>query len=324
MFAVYADSFASSPSDPLSGLVVGERPDPVVPDGWTTVTVKAASLNHHDLWSLRGVGLKAEALPMILGCDAAGIDADGNEVVVHSVISDPDWRGDETLDPRRSLLSERFQGTLADQVIVPKGNVIPKPASLSFEEAACLPTAWLTAYRMLFVQGALTAGETVLVQGAGGGVATAAIALARAAGLRVLATSRDEAKRAKALELGAHEVFESGARLPVKVDAVIETVGRATWTHSVRALRPGGRIVISGTTSGPNVDDAELTRIFFLQLSVIGSTMGSRAELAQLVTMLDATGLRPVIDRVLPMTDARAGFAAMAEGDIFGKVVFTR
>lgn len=324
MFAVYADSFASSADDPLTGLVVGERPDPVAPDGWTTVTVKAASLNHHDLWSLRGVGLKAEALPMILGCDAAGYDEDGNEVVVHAVVSDPTWSGDETLDPRRSLLSERHQGTLADKVIVPKGNVVPKPPSLSFEEAACLPTAWLTAYRMLFVQGDLKAGDTVLVQGAGGGVATALIALARAAGLRVLATSRDEAKRKKALELGAHEVFESGARLPVKVDAVMETVGRATWTHSVRALRPGGKIVISGTTSGPNLDDAELTRIFFLQLSVIGSTMGTRAELASLVTMLDSTGVRPLIDRVLPMTEARDGFAAMASGNVFGKIVFTR
>lgn len=324
MFAVYADSFASSADDPLTGLVVGERPDPVAPDGWTTVTVKAASLNHHDLWSLRGVGLKAEALPMILGCDAAGYDEDGNEVVVHAVVSDPAWSGDETLDPRRSLLSERHQGTLADKVIVPTRNVVPKPASMSFEEAACLPTAWLTAYRMLFTQGGLKAGDTVLVQGAGGGVATALIALARAGGLRVLATSRDEAKRTKALELGAHEVFESGARLPVKVDAVMETVGRATWSHSIRALRPGGKIVISGTTSGPNLDDAELTRIFFLQLSVIGSTMGTRDELASLVTMLDATGVRPVIDRVLPMTDARDGFAAMAEGDVFGKVVFTR
>ena len=324
MFAVYADSFASSADDPLTGLVLGERPDPVAPDGWTTVTVKAASLNHHDLWSLRGVGLKAEALPMILGCDAAGYDEDGNEVVVHSVVSDPDWAGDETLDPRRSLLSERHQGTFADKVIVPRRNVVPKPSSLSFEEAACLPTAWLTAYRMLFTQGGLKAGDTVLVQGAGGGVATALIALARAGGLRVLATSRDEAKRAKALELGAHEVFESGARLPVKVDAVMETVGRATWSHSIRALRPGGRIVISGTTSGPNLDDAELTRIFFLQLSVIGSTMGTRAELASLVSLLDATGLRPVIDRVLPMTQARDGFAAMAAGDVFGKIVFTR
>lgn len=324
MFAVYADSFASSASDPLTGLVVGERPDPVAPDGWTTVTVKAASLNHHDLWSLRGVGLKAEALPMILGCDAAGYDEDGNEVVVHAVVADPTWTGDETLDPRRSLLSERHQGTLADKVIVPRANVVPKPASLSFEEAACLPTAWLTAYRMLFVQGDLKAGDTVLVQGAGGGVATALIALARAGGLRVLATSRDEAKRAKALELGAHEVFESGARLPVKVDAVMETVGRATWTHSVRALRPGGKIVISGTTSGPNLDDAELTRIFFLQLSVIGSTMGTRSELASLVNLLDSTGVRPLVDRVLPMTEAREGFAAMAAGDVFGKIVFTR
>ena len=324
MFAVYADSFASSADDPLTGLVVGERPDPVAPDGWTTVTVKAASLNHHDLWSLRGVGLKAEALPMILGCDAAGYDEDGNEVVVHAVVSDPDWTGDETLDPRRSLLSERHQGTFADRVIVPRRNVVPKPASLSFEEAACLPTAWLTAYRMLFTQGALKAGDTVLVQGAGGGVATALIALARAGGLRVLATSRDEAKRAKALELGAHEVYESGARLPVKVDAVMETVGRATWSHSVRALRPGGKIVISGTTSGPKLDDAELTRIFFLQLSVVGSTMGTRGELAALVNMLDSTGVRPVIDRVVPMTQAREGFAAMAAGDVFGKIVFTR
>src|SRR5689334_1119798 len=203
MFAVYADRF--SKDDPLSALQVGERPDPEVPDGWTTVTVRAASLNHHDLFSLRGVGLREESLPMILGCDAAGRDEDGNEVVVHAVVSDPSWSGDETFDPRRSLLSERHQGTFADKVAVPRRNVVPKPASLSFEEAACLPTAWLTAYRMLFTQGGLKAGDTVLVQGAGGGVATALIALARAGGLKVLATSRDEAKRARALEHGAHE-----------------------------------------------------------------------------------------------------------------------
>ena len=322
MFAVYADSFSTD--DPLSGLVVGERPEPEVPDGWTTVRVRAASLNHHDLWSLRGVGLKEDALPMILGCDAAGYDEDGNEVVVHAVVSDPSWAGDETLDPRRSLLSERHQGTFADRVAVPRRNVVPKPASLSFEEAACLPTAWLTAYRMLFTQGDLKAGDTVLVQGAGGGVATALITLARAGGLRVLATSRDEAKQKRALEIGAHEVFASGERLPVKVDAVMETVGRATWSHSIRSLRPGGRIVISGTTSGPRLDDAELTRIFFLQLSVIGSTMGTRAELASLVAMLDATGTRPLVDRALPMEEARAGFAALADGDVFGKIVLTR
>jgi NADPH:quinone reductase-like Zn-dependent oxidoreductase len=322
MFALYADRF--SPDDPLSALQVGERPDPEVPDGWTTVTVKAASLNHHDIWSLRGVGQREEALPMILGCDAAGHDEDGNEVVVHAVISQPDWTGDETLDPKRSLLSEHYQGTFADKVAVPRRNVIAKPASLSFEEAACLPTSWLTAYRMLFTRGELKAGDTVLVQGAGGGVATAVITLARAAGLKVLATSRDEAKRARALEIGAHEVYESGARLPVKVDAVMETVGKATWSHSIRALRPGGSIVISGTTSGPDLDDAELTRIFFLQLKVVGSTMGTRDELASLVSLLDASGARPLIDRVLPMTEAAEGFAAMADGDVFGKIVFTR
>jgi NADPH:quinone reductase-like Zn-dependent oxidoreductase len=322
MFAVYAQSI--SRDDPLSGLVVGERPDPVAPDGWATVTVKAASLNHHDLWSLMGQGLKAEALPMTLGCDAAGYDEDGNEVVVHSVISSPEWSGDETLDPRRSLLSERHQGTFADRVVVPRGNLVPKPGGLSFEEAACLPTAWLTAYRMLFTQGNLKAGDSVLVQGAGGGVATALITLARAGGLRVYATSRDEAKRKRALDIGAHEVFASGERLPVKVDAVMETVGAATWAHSIRSLRPGGAIVISGATSGPNPDDAMLTHIFFLQLRVVGSTMGTKAELASLVQMLDATGTRPLIDRVLPMTDARQGFEAMAQGDVFGKIVLTR
>ncbi len=135
---------------------------------------------------------------MILGCDAAGVDPDGNEVVVHAVISDPAWKGDETLDPKRSLLSERYQGTLAEKVVVPARNVVPKPAGLSFEQAACLPTAWLTAYRMLFTQSGLKPGDTVLVQGAGGGVSTALITLARAAGIRVWATSRDEGKRAKA------------------------------------------------------------------------------------------------------------------------------
>jgi NADPH:quinone reductase-like Zn-dependent oxidoreductase len=322
MLAVFASR--TDADDPLSALEVDERPDPQPPDGWATVTVKAASLNHHDLWSLRGVGLAEDQLPMILGCDAAGLDEDGNEVVVHAVVSDPAWTGDETLDPKRSLLSERYQGTFADKVVVPRRNVVPKPASLSFEEAACLPTAWLTAYRMLYTQGGLKPGDSVLVQGAGGGVATALIALGRAGGLRVFATSRDESKRARALELGAHEVVESGARLPQRVDAVMETVGKATWSHSIKSLRPGGTVVISGATSGNNPDHAELTRIFFLQLRVIGSTMGTRSELAALTELLDVSGVRPVVDQVLPMDAADKGFAAMASGDVFGKIVFTR
>jgi len=310
-------------SDPLAALEVGERPEPSVPDGWTTVTVRAASLNHHDLWSLQGVGLREEQLPMVLGCDAAGVDEDGNEVVVHSVISDPLWRGDETMDPGRSLLSERHPGTFADRVAVPRANLVPKPAELSFEAAACLPTAWLTAYRMLFARGGLQPGSTVLVQGAGGGVATALIVLGSRAGLRVWVTSRSEAKRARALELGAAQAFESGARLPERVDAVMETVGKATWAHSVRSLRPGGKIVIAGATSGAD-PSAELARIFFLQLSVIGATMGTRPELERLLALCAQTGVRPVVDATMPLEEARAGFQALADGGVFGKVVFTR
>ncbi|MGC5011152.1 zinc-binding dehydrogenase [Streptosporangium sp. DT93] len=317
MFAVTATRF--DPDNPLTGLTLGDRPEPGVPDGWTTVTVRAASLNHHDLFTLKGVGIRAEQLPMVLGTDAAGIDEDGNEVVVHSVIG---TGADETLDPKRSLLSERHDGTFAERVAVPRRNLVPKPACLGFEEAACLPTAWLTAYRMLFDKAGLEPGSTVLVQGAGGGVATALIMLARAGGYRVWATSRSEDKRARALELGADQVFESGARLPERVDAVMETVGQATWAHSLKALRPGGRIVVSGATSGA-VPPADLNRVFFLQLSVVGSTMGTREQLGRLVRFLEQTGTRPLIDRTLPLAEAREGFAAMHEGALFGKVVFT-
>jgi NADPH:quinone reductase-like Zn-dependent oxidoreductase len=320
MFAVTAARFSSD--NPLSALELGEHAEPTPAEGWTTVTVRAAALNHHDIWTLRGVGISADQLPMILGCDAAGLDADGNEVVVHSVISDQGSAADETLDPRRSLLSERYDGTFAEQVAVPRRNLIPKPAALSFTDAACLPTAYLTAYRMLFDKSGLQPGSTILVQGAGGGVATALILLGRAAGFRVWATSRSDAKREQALEFGAEQVFPSGARLPERVDAVMETVGEATWSHSLKALRPGGRMVISGATSG-TMPPADLARIFFLQLSVVGSTMGSRDQLARLVTFCEQTGVRPLIDRTLPMSEAKEGFAAMINGELFGKVVFT-
>jgi NADPH:quinone reductase-like Zn-dependent oxidoreductase len=319
MRAAYATSFDAE--NPLSGLVVGDRPEPTAEPGWSVVQVKAVSLNHHDLWTLRGVGIAEDRLPMILGCDAAGIDtATGEEVVVHAVISDPGWTGDETLDPRRSLLSERYQGSLAELVAVPTGNLIRKPAELSFAEAACLPTAWLTAYRMLFVNSGLRPGQTVLVQGATGGVASACIMLARTAGLRVWATARTEQKQAMARTLGAHEAFESGARLPERVDAVLETVGAATWSHSLKSLRPGGRLVISGATSGA-MPPAELNRIFFLQLQVIGSTMGTRGELADLIRLLVDTGLRPPIDRTLPLEQSADGLAAMESGSLVGKIV---
>jgi NADPH:quinone reductase-like Zn-dependent oxidoreductase len=318
MLAAYASDINNE--DPLSALTIDERPDPEPPAGWTTVTVKAAALNHHDVWSLRGVGLGQDKLPMILGCDAAGLDEDGNEVVVHSVISSDAWRGDETMDPKRTLLSELHQGTMAEKVTVPKRNLIAKPGELSFEEAACLPTSWLTAYRMLFSRGKVAPGETILVQGASGGVATALIALASAAGIRVYATGRSESKREQALALGATAAFEPGARLPERVDFVMETVGAATWSHSVKSLRPGGTIVTCGATTG-DAPPAELTRVFFLQLSVIGSTMGTLEELQRLVRFLVDKGVRPAIDSAIPLADARDGFAKMIDGSIAGKVV---
>ena len=319
MRAVFASSFQTD--DPLAGLEVGERPEPTPPEGWTRVAVRAASLNHHDLWTLRGVGIRSEQLPMILGCDAAGVDeATGEEVVVHAVINAPGWTGDDTLDPGRTLLSEKHQGSLAEYVIVPARNVVPKPAEFSWAEAACLSTAWLTAYRMLFTQARLRPGQTVLVQGASGGVASACIAMARAAGLRVYATARTEAKQAAAVELGAHQAFASGARLPERVDAVMDSVGAATWSHSLKSLRPGGRLVTCGATSGPN-PPADLNRIFFLQLQVLGSTMGTRAELVDLLAFLRGTGLRPQIDRTLPLARAADGLRALESGEPIGKIV---
>ena len=321
MLSVYAARLSAD--DPLSALEVGEQPEPTVPEGWTTVTVRAAALNHHDVWSLRGVGLPQDRLPMILGCDAAGVDVDGNEVVVHAVIGDPDaGEGDETYDPRRSLLSEKFPGTLAERVDVPRRNLLPKPKELSFAEAACLPTAWLTAYKMLFSRAGVRPGDSVLVQGAGGGVATAAIVLARAAGLQVWATSRSADKRKRALELGAHEVFETGARLPARVDAVVDSVGEATLDHSLKSTRPGGRVVLCGATSGQSASIA-LPRVFFSQVDLLGSTMGNRHELADLLSFLAASGVRPLIDSERPLSEARSGFERMVSGDVFGKVVFT-
>jgi NADPH:quinone reductase-like Zn-dependent oxidoreductase len=321
MLAAYAARLSAD--DPISGLEIGERPQPTAPDGWATVSVRAAAVNHHDIWSLRGVGLTEAQLPMVLGCDAAGVDDDGNDVVVHAVIGDPAaGDGDETYDPKRSLLSEKYDGTLAEQVVVPRRNLVPKPAELSFAEAACLPTAWLTAYKMLFSRSGTRPGDTVLVQGAGGGVATAAIAMARAAGLRVWATSRTEDKRKHALDLGAHDAFEAGARLPARVDAVIDSVGEATLEHSLKSCRPGGRVVMCGATSGRTAQ-LELARVFFSQIDILGSTMGNVGELRGLLGFLSATGVRPVIDCEVSLTNARDGFVKLASGDVFGKVVVT-
>lgn len=318
MLAAYAARLSAD--DPLSGLEVGDRPEPVARENWSTVDVRAASVNHHDVWSLQGVGLSGKSLPMILGTDAAGIAPDGTEVVVHSVIG-ADGHG---VGPHetRSMLSERYQGTFAERVSVPTANLLPKPAELSFEEVACLPTAWLTAYRMLFVAANLRPGNSVLIQGAGGGLSSAAIALAAAARIEVYATSRSAQKRERALALGAAAVFEPGARLPMRVDAVIESVGKATWAHSISSVKAGGTIAVAGLTTG-DPEPANLTRVFFQELRIQGVTMGTRDDLAALLSFMARTGLRPTIDSVMPLERARDAVQRVASGDHFGKVVLT-
>ncbi|KAB7787614.1 zinc-binding dehydrogenase [Bifidobacterium cebidarum] len=327
MKAVYASTINND--DPLAELAVGDQLEPVSRPYWSTISVRAVSVNHHDLWSLRGVGLAAEQTPMILGTDAVGIlDEDipgkhglqaGSEVVLYTFVG-TDGNG-VAPGERRSILSERYPGTMASKTSVPSVNVFAKPSNLSVVETAALGTSWLTAYSMLFNAAGVKPGDTVLVQGAGGGVSTAAIQLAHAAGLEVFVTSRSEEKRAKAMELGADAAFEAGARLPRKVDAVIESVGAATWSHSVKSVRPGGTIAICGATTGDQ-PGAELTRIFFQDIRVQGNTMGSREDFARLLRFVEHADIHPVVDSVFAGLDAAPeAFAKLNSGDVFGKVV---
>ncbi len=318
MRAVYASH--AEPDAPLSAIAVGERPEPEVPDGWVRVKMAAASLNRHDLWTLRGVGIKSDQFPMILGCDGAGTLDDGTEVVIYPVIA-PDPAGDETLDPRRTLLTEKHPGTMAEFVTVPARNALVRPASISAEQAATLGTSYLTAYRMIFVRSGLRPGDTMLVQGATGGVSTALIQLGRAAGLRVWATSRTGAGRERALTLGADAAFESGARLPDRVHGVFESVGAATWAHSMKAVRPGGVVVCCGATSGP-APSADLQRLFFLQISVIGSTMGTLAEMRSLLEFCEVAGVVPIVDETYPLAEGAQALASLENGSP-GKIVLT-
>ena len=331
---------------PVDNLAVGERPAPEPRAGWSIVRVEAAALNRHDLWTLQGVSSQPVVVGQILGCDAAGIvESHGGEpppgapppgapVVVHSVISCRSCpaclSGDELLCGEMTLLSEGdHPGTLAERVAVPTINLVPRPDSLGGVEAACLPTAYLTAYRMLFTRAGLRPGASVLVQGASGGVATAAILLARAAGLSVIATSRDEAKRAFAVELGAIAAVapDREAARSIKeltggrgVDAVIETVGEPTWEVSLRALRPGGSVVVAGATGGDS-PPARLRRIFWYELSILGSTMGTRAELERVVALTASGAVRPLVDTVLPLARAREAFERLEAGEQRGKIV---
>lgn len=308
--------------DPISMIAMHDDwPEPVIAPGHARIRMAATTINAHDLWALRGVGVRPDAFPMTLGCDIVGWDDEGNEVIVSGCFADPDdGDGDETLSPSRSLISEDLPGSFAEFTVAPRRNLLPKPAWLSWQQAACLNVAYGTTFRMLFTRAQARPGERVLVQGAGGGVAIAAIQMARAAGLWVVATSRTEAKRQRALELGAHEVVPTGARLAEPVDLVVDTVGEATWAHSLKCLRPGGRIVTAGATTGPN-PGADLTRLFYRQLSVIGSTSVTRGEFIRLLNFLHATGIRPVIDSEYPFAELPAAMARSEAPDLFGKVV---
>jgi len=344
MLAAYAAR--TDRDNPLAALEIGDRPLPEPPPGWALVRVAGASLNHHDLWTLRGVSSRPVEPPQVLGCDVAGTvagygperppdaPAEGTRVVAHSVIGCGACVACRDLEPLFcrdfAMYSEGpFQGTLAEYVPVPAGNLIALPDSVGFAEAACLPTAYLTAYRMLFTRAGLQPGDTALVHGAAGGVATATILLARAAGIDVIATSRDAAKRDVALSLGARAAVgtdRDGSKQVAAltggrgVDAVVETVGEATWDFSLRAVRIDGTVVVAGATSGFN-PPAQLNRVFWRHTRILGSTMGTRAELVKLVALVASGTLRPLIGGTFPLAEARGAFEQLAAGEMRGKLV---
>ncbi len=310
-------------TEPLSMLELRDDwPDPIPPEGHTIVRVGATSINMHDLWSMRGVGVRADQFPMILGCDIAGWDEHGNEVVVSGSFGNPDaGHGDESFDPDRALVSERFPGSFAERTIVPLRNVVPKPAFLSMEEAGCITVAWTTAYRMLFTRGRAEAGETVLIQGAGGGVATAAAALARA--LLVCASSSPAGLRRSASVL-----WPSVRTRPSKP----EPDCRHLSTSSSRRLgKPRGSTAceacdpVDGSSCRARrrvPTPAPISRrIFYRQISVIGVSGASRVETEQLLRFMEAADLHPLIDSVYPFEDIHAAFERAQQPDLYGKVV---
>ncbi|MEX1107178.1 MAG: zinc-binding dehydrogenase [Ilumatobacteraceae bacterium] len=306
------------------------NPPPMAADD-VLVRVRASALNHMDLWVTKG--LPKPHLPHVPGCDVAGVVeaigtavigvAVGDEVVINpgvSPVADIVALGDDSpLGPGFRIYGEHCWGGHATFAVAPARNVVPRPAGRTWAECAAYPLAYLTAYRMLR-RARVRAGHTVLVVGIGSGVSCAALALARHMGCRVIATSRSEAKRDEALTMGASAVVDSASdRWGVQADVVIESVGPATWEQSVRSLRPGGRLVVCGGTSGPKVQ-LDLPRLFFKQIEIIGSTMGSYEEFAE-VTELVAAGVAVHVDRVYPVAEYEAALARLAEGEQLGKIV---
>ena len=306
-----------------------DRPEPA-PDE-VRITVVASVLNHMDLWVTRG--MPKPPLPHVPGCDVAGVVdavgdavegiAVGDEVVVNpgvSPVADIVALGnDSPMGPGFAIYGEHTWGGHANHAVAPARNVVPRPAGRSWEECAAYPLAWLTAYRMLR-RARLRGGHTVLVVGIGSGVSCAALAIARHLGADVVATSRSAAKREAAVAMGASAVIDSGdERWKVQADVVVESVGAATWERSLRALKPGGRLVVCGGTSGATVE-LNLPRLFFKQYEVIGSSMGSYQEFAE-VTALVAQGLDVHVDQVLALDEYPAALARLEAGEQLGKLV---
>lgn len=343
MLAAYAKSLGGD--SPLDNLEIGERPKPEPGPGEVRIRVRAVTLNHHDYFTLRGiVGYKITP-PRILGCDASGVvDAygagrpdgspeAGTDVVVYGVTQCGKCAACMGADPMLcrtfTMLSDGdLEGSLAEYLVVPARNAVPKPSSLTYAQAAALGVTFLTAYRMLFVKAALTPGQSVLVQGAGGGLATAAVQLAAAAGLTVFASSRSQEKLDALKRLGAHFTVIAGKDAAKSiaaqtagegVDAVLESVGEPTWSTSLRSVKQGGAIVVAGATAGPN-PPADLARIFWRQLRILGSTMGTYPEYVRMLRFVESCGVMPVIDSTYSLANARQAFERLATGDHFGKI----
>ncbi|HEV2901752.1 MAG TPA: zinc-binding dehydrogenase [Gaiellaceae bacterium] len=298
-----------------------EAPDPEPRPGEVLIELRAASLNRLDLWVR--AGLPSVPKPRILGADGAGFDPDGRRVVINPGIEHGD---------RISVVGEHMDGTHGELIAVPESNVYPIPDELSFEEAAAFPLVFETVYRMLVTRAGLRGGEWVLVWGAGSGIGTAAIVLARALGARVVTTSSSDAKLELARGLGAEAVVnhKTGdvleavreATAGVGADVVVEHVGEATWQTSLQAVRPHGRIAVCGATTGPN-PKAALHRVWWKQLTILGSTMGTKVDFEGAFELVKKGKAKPVVDSVYPLADARAAHERMEAGDHFGKVVLS-
>jgi NADPH:quinone reductase-like Zn-dependent oxidoreductase len=260
---------------------------------------------------------------MILGCDGVGTLEDGSRVIIYPIVGNPGWKGDETLDPERHSFSESLQGSFADYIVVPRRNAVPLADGLSDTAGAVLGASWLTAYRMLFTHSGLRAGQSMLVQGASGGIACGLIQMGRAAGMRVWATGRTAEKRGIAEKLGAERTFAAGEVLPEPVDAVFEPVGAATWAHSMASVKTGGTIVVCGLASG-TMPPLDLARLFIEQITIKGVYAGTLDEFRNLLAFIGAAGIEPHVGHVLPMQDALEAFRMLRGGNFSGKIVLKR